>query len=264
MKVKVAAVQMDCVLGEKDKNIAKATKFVEEAGQKGAQLIAFPELFSTGYRLEENYYRFSEYIPEGDTVKEFEGIAKENQVYIVGCMVERGENRDTCYNSAFLVGPQGYIGKIRKAQLWGREKLYFSAGPLKREVFDTKLGKIGITICYEIGFPEIVRDLALQGADIIVELSAVGRPRAYAWDLMSRSRALENGCFVVVSDRVGKEKDTVFSGLSKIISPKGDILASAKNTESEEVIVKEIDLEDITSQRADIPYLKDHLTWLNK
>lgn len=264
MKIKVATVQMDCVLGEKDKNIAKATKFVEEASQKGAQLITFPELFSTGYRLEENYYRFSEYIPEGDTVKEFEGIAGKNRVYIVGCIVERGENGSICYNSAFLVGPQGYIGKIRKAQLWGREKLYFSAGTLEREAFDTELGKIGIIICYEIGFPEIVRDLAIQGADIIVELSAVGKPRAYAWDLMSRSRALENGCFVVVSDRVGKEKDTVFSGLSKIISPKGDILAAARNTESEEVVIGEIDLEDIASQRADIPYLKDYQTWLNK
>ncbi|MFH1626034.1 MAG: nitrilase-related carbon-nitrogen hydrolase [Pseudomonadota bacterium] len=259
--MKVAAIQMDCVLGEKDTNISKAAKFVKEAIQKGAQLIALPELFSTGYRLDELYYQFSEYIPEGDTVKQFEDIAKENQVYIIGCIVERSEDRGLCYDSAFLVGPQGFIGKTRKAQLWNLEKLYFSPGTLERKVFDTKLCKIGIIICYEAGFPEIARNCAIQGADILVEVSALGMPRLYAWDLLTRSRALENGCFMVVADRIGKEKDSEYCGLSRVISPKGNVLAEAQ---SEEVIVEEINLEDISSQRLALPYLRDYLARLNK
>ncbi len=260
-KMKVAAIQMDCVLGEKEPNISKAMKFVKEAIRKGAKLIALPELFSTGYRLDELYYQFSEYIPEGDTVKKFEGIAKENQVYIIGCIVERDENRGLYYDTAFLVGPLGFIGKTRKSQLWGLEKLYFSPGTLERKVFDTELGKIGITICYEAGFPEIARHCAIQGADILVEVSALGMPRLYAWDLLTRSRALENGCFLVVADRIGKEKDSEFCGISRIVSPRGDVLVGAK---SEEVIIEEINLEDIASQRVALPYLRDHLARLNQ
>ncbi len=145
--MKAAVIQMECVLGEKDTNTSKAIELVQEAIQKGAQIIVLPELFSTGYRLDELYYQFSEYLPEGDTVKRFEFIAKENQVYIVGGIVEKGESRGLYYDSVFLVGPQGFIGKTRKTQLWRLEKLYFTPDNLEREVFDTKLCKIGRYTC---------------------------------------------------------------------------------------------------------------------
>ncbi len=260
--MKAAVIQMECTLGEKDTNISKAMKLVEEAIQKGAQIIVLPEFFSTGYRLDELYGQFSEYIPEGDTVSKFGLIAKENQVYIIGSVVERGENRGLYYSSAFLVGPQGFIGKTRKAQLWRLEKLYLAPGNLEREVFDTKLCKIGIIICVEVAFPEIARNCAVRGADILVMVAAFGMPRLYAWDLMTRSRALENGFFLVASNRIGKEKDSEYCGHSRIVSPKGDVLVDAELEES--VIIEEINLEDISSQRVELPYLRDYLARLNR
>lgn len=257
MKTKIAAIQMGCSLGEKDANIVKATEFVKEAIQKGAQIIVLPELFSTGYRLDELYAQFSELIPEGDTVKKFEVMAKENQVYIVGCIVEQSENRGIYYDSAFLVGPEGFIGKERKARLWRLEKLYFAPGNLEKQAFNTKLCKMGIVICYEIVFPEVARDCAVKGADILIVTSAFGMPRLYVWDLMTRSRALENGCFLIAANRIGKEKDSEFCGHSRIVSPKGNVLVDAKLEET--IISEEIDLEDISAQRIELPYLRDCL-----
>ena len=87
-------------------------------------------------------------------------------------------------------------------------------------------------------------------------------PRLYAWDLLTRSRALENGCFLVAANRVGKEKDSEYCGHSSIVSPKGDVLIE---TELEELVVTgEIDLEDISRQRVEVPYLRDHLARLNQ
>lgn len=262
MKIRVAAIQMDCVLGEKERNISKAVRFVREAIQQGAQIIVLPELFSTGYRLDELYYPFSEDIPQGDTINEFEGIARENQVYIVGCILETGENRGLCYDTAFLVGPDGYIGKTRKARLWHLERLYLTPGKLERDVYDLGFASIGIINCYEIGFPEIARSCAAQGADILVVVSAFGMARLYNWDLLTKSRALENGCFLIAANRIGKEKDSEFCGYSRIVSPKGELLADAELDEL--VITEELDLEDISRQRVEVPYLRDYLARLNQ
>ena len=171
--------------------------------------------------------------------------------------MERSVDRGVYYDTAFLVGPQGFIGKTRKVQFWHLEKLYFAVGNLERTVFDTKLCKIGIIICYEIGFPEIARNCAIKGADILVVVSAFGMPRLQNWDLLTRSRALENGCFLVAANRIGKEKDSEFCGHSRIVSPKGDVLVDAELKEA--VIIEEINLEDISSQRAEVPYLRDYL-----
>lgn len=262
MKIRVAAIQMDCVLGEKETNISKADRFVKEAIQQDAKIIVLPELFSTGYRLDELYYSFSEDIPQGDTINEFEGIARENQVYIVGGIVETGENRGLCYDTAFLVGPDGYIGKTRKARLWRLERLYLTPGKLERDVYDVGFARIGIISCYEIGFPEITRSCAAQGADILVVVSAFGMPRLYNWDLLTKSRALENGCFLIAANRVGKEKDSEFCGHSRIVSPKGEVLADAELDEL--VITEELDLEDISRQRVEVPYLRDYLAKFNQ
>ncbi len=91
-------------------------------------------------------------------------------------------------------------------------------------------------------------------------VSAFGMPRLYAWDLLTRSRALENGCFLVAANRVGKEKDSEYCGHSRIVSPKGDVLVDAGLEEL--VITENIDFEDISNQRLELPYLRDHLARL--
>lgn len=125
-------------------------------------------------------------------------------------------------------------------------------------------------ICYEIGFSEGSKFLALQGAEIICFPSAFGKARTYVWDLASRARALENGVFVLAANRSGSEiskinnKTLTFAGKSKIINPKGEIIKEI--LEEEGFIVAELDLEEvqIQRQRQNLPYLKDLNLKLNQ
>lgn len=248
---------MNCKLGDVNSNLEKAEKLVIEAVRSEAKLIVLPELFSTGYRLDELYFDYAEKIPDGSTVKRIETISKENHVYIIGAIVERSEITGLIHDTAFICGPSGFIGKYRKTHLWDKEKLYFTPGTNLNNVFNIGICRIGIMICYEAGFPEVARRAALNGADILVVVAAFGKPRLYAWDLMTRSRALENGCYLVASNRIGKEKDSEFCGHSRIVSPKGDIINGSEFDEC--ILTEKIDLNEVSTQRRRIPYLRDYM-----
>ncbi|MCK9906111.1 carbon-nitrogen hydrolase family protein, partial [Frankia sp. Cpl3] len=123
-------------------------------------------------------------------------------------------------------------------------------------VFDLGFARLGMQICYEVGFPEGARILTLKGADIVVFPSAFGQARLYAWDLATRSRALENGLYVIAANRTGTEKgETTFGGTSRIVDPQGTVIAQA--VQEDEAIISEIDLSLVTEQRRTIPYLRD-------
>jgi predicted amidohydrolase len=254
MRYSAAAIQMDCILGDYEANMAKAERMVEEAVSKGAKLIVLPELFSTGFRLDERYYEFAEHIPNGNTVRKLEQWAKAWNVYIVGCIVEHGAISGIVHDTAMLVGPSGYIGKHRKMNPWWQEKLYFKPGG-DFSVFDTPLGRLGIAICYEGGFPEISRQLAIKGADLIIVPSAFGKARLYAWEIFTRARALENGCFLIAANRCGEEKGVAFAGHSRIVNPQGAV--KAELAAGDGVILADVDLEEVARQRRNIPYLLD-------
>jgi len=245
---------MDCMLGDKEANLAKANGLIQEAVDHGAKLIILPELFNTGYRVEDRDQQLAETIP-GETTTWLEQICKQHQVYIVGCILEKCKVNGIIYDTAFVIGPDGYIGSYRKTHLWDKENVRFTKG-LNLPVFDLGFVCLGIQICYEIGFPECTRSLTLQGADIIAYPSAFGKERYYAWDLASRSRALENGVYVIACNRTGLEKgETEFGGKSRIVDPSGKVLIEASLTD--EVILSEIDLDLVAVQRKKIPYLRD-------
>jgi len=143
--------------------------------------------------------------------------------------------------------------------LWGTENQRFAKGPADyATTFDIGFCKVGLQICYEIGFPEPARIMTLNGADIMIYTAAFGQARLYAWDLASRARALENGCYVIAANRSGVERnETVFAGSSRIVGPQGNILSLAADNEDNQVIVAEIDLAKVDEQRSAIPYLQD-------
>lgn len=251
---KAAAIQMDCVLGDKDANMAKAIRLVQEAVDRGAELIVLPELFNTGYRVEERDRELAESIP-GETIALLETICRRDRIHIAGSLLEKCNVSGIIYDTAFLVGPDGWIGSYRKTHLWDKENIRFAKGS-SFPVFDLGFARLGLQICYEIGFPEGARSLTLQGADIIAIPSAFGKERDYAWDLASRARALENGVYLIASNRSGIERgETEFGGRSRIVDPAGHVLAEAK--QPDEVVVAELDLEFIAVQRTRIPYLRD-------
>lgn len=250
---KVAAVQMNCDLGKIENNLNAVEKMIREGACQGALLIVVPELFDTGYRTEEKDELIAGTIP-GPTTNRIFKICEELNIYVIGTTLEKTNGKP--FDTAFLVGPQGLVGIYRKNALWDKENERFQKGSFEYPVFDIGFCKVGIQICYEIGFPEGARILTLQGADVIAYPSAFGIARLYAWDLATRSRALENGNYVIACNRSGTEKgETSFAGNSRIINCRGDIVAQAEA--ENQVIVAEVDLNLVKEQREAIPYLKD-------
>lgn len=257
---KVAAVQMDCVLADVQANLRLAEKLIRQAAAQGAQLVVVPELFATGYRVEEQDVALAETVP-GATTDWLAGLCRELQIHLVGALIEKAapNGQEQLFDTAVLVGPDGLVGRYRKACLWGTENQRFAKGEAQYDaVFDIGPCKVGLQICYEVGFPEPARIMALHGADIVVYTAAFGLARLYAWDLASRARALENGFYVIAANRAGVEKqETVFAGASRIVGPQGNILAAAAEGEANQVLVAALDLAQVDEQRRAIPYLQD-------
>ncbi len=206
----VALIQMCPKPYALSENLHLALKLAKDSLKKGANLIVFHELFDSGYCVAPHDKDFAMDFTKPKnhaTFKALSAFAKENAVHIIACGIEKSAKK--LYDTAYIIAPSGKIvGKHRKIYLWGNEKLRFSKGK-KYEVFSLNFGtfraKVGLQICYEIGFGVGANILALKGAEILIYPSAFGKARAYNWDLLSRARAVENGCFVLACNHSGKE-----------------------------------------------------------
>ncbi len=160
------------------------------------------------------------------------------------------------FNSAVLIAPHGFVMKCRKTHLFGREREIFQSGGIEDlPVADTKLGRIGMNICFDFEFPEIPRILALRGAEIILRPAAEMSPYEEQHTVHARCRALENGVFVIDSNRVGDEDGFHFIGRSQIVAPDGQVIAAADDQES--VIFASLDMNLIPKMRKLNPYLSE-------
>lgn len=220
---KAAAVQFEPHFGEKQRNIEVLLALVEEAAKAGAKLITTPEMATTGYcwydRAEVS--GFVEPIP-GPSTQCFAQLAARYDCYIVLGLPEVDAATDLYYNSAALIGPEGLVGVHRKSHPYISEPKWAASGDLGHQVFETKLGRIAMLICMDIHFIETARLVALGGADVICHISnwlAERTPAPY-WI----SRAYENGCYLIESNRWGLERGVQFSGGSCIIAPDADIV----------------------------------------
>jgi predicted amidohydrolase len=258
-KLHIALAQISCYQGNKEKNLETIKKNVVRAKREGAQLVIFPELSLTGYVVRDQIYELAERIP-GPSTRIVEKLAKENELHIIFGMPETSEKAQaTLYNSAVLVGPNGLIGKYRKMYLPTHsifeEKRYFRPG-YQVAVYDTKLGKIGLVICYDIYFPEVTRLTRLKGAQLIVCISASPGIRRAFFETLTAARAIENTAFLAYVNRAGIEDGLQFWGGSRIIGPSGRIIAEAKYDE-EDFVVAEMDYADAKQVEAFVPTLRD-------
>ena len=165
--VRIACLQMEPRVGEKDKNLARSLEMIDEAAAAGAKLVVLPELCNSGYvfATREEALGLAEEIPDGPTCRDWAGAAARHGLHIVAGIAERDGR--ALYNAAVVVGPQGVIGKYRKNHLWAAENLFFEPGDLGVPVFRTDIGRVAAAICYDIWFPETFRLAAIQGADIL-------------------------------------------------------------------------------------------------
>ena len=258
-KIKLALCQIAPKRENKTANIAKIEELSLKAKAAGADLAVFPEMFLTGYVLQDQIFGLAESIP-GPSIAKVEEIAKKTGLHIIFGMPELSEKTQaTVYNTAVLVGPKGLIGKYRKMYLPTHsvfeEKRYFRQG-YEPAAFQTELGNIGLTICYDVFFPEVFRLPRLMGAQLIICISASPAVRKSYFEILTAARALENTCYLAYVNLAGVEDGLQFWGGSRLVSPTGDVLAKAKYDE-EDFVVWEVDFSDLRTAETFIPTLRD-------
>jgi len=258
-QITIALAQITCKRTDKKANIQKMKEYVQKARKENATLIIFPELSLTGYTLRDQIYELAEPIP-GPAVNAIEEIARKENMYIVFGMPELSDKTQAViYNTAVLVGPEGYIGKYRKMHLPTHsvfeEKRYFRQG-YELETFETKLGKLGIMICYDLFFPEVSRILRLKGAQLIICISASPAVRRHFFETLTMARAIENTAFLAYVNLAGIENGLQFWGGSRLITPSGKIIAQAKYNE-EDLTLGTVDYADAKPVEAFVPTLRD-------
>lgn len=237
---RVAAVQMESRLLDLDHNLAKVISNLERAAQAGVDLAVFPETIITGYNMSlDEAAAVADPIPGTVTAALVETCSREGLFALVG-LIEAGADSNY-YNSAVLVGPEGVVGTYRKTHLplLGVDR-YLSPGDSLTSPWETPMGRLGALICYDLRFPEPIRCLSLNGAQIVALPTAWPRAARLYPDYMARSRASENRVYLVAANNVGEERGTRYLGRSIIVSPSGEVLAEADG-ENEAVLVADVD-----------------------
>jgi len=255
--ITVAIYQMEIILGQKEKNLEKLkTKIRNQTSE--VDLWVVPELFTTGFAYS-RYPDLGEKLEESPTRNFLEKLSEEENVGIAGTFLTRNEN-NKCFNLGFIISPnKGLIYKYPKIHLWGNENDYFIAGTKVPPPVDFEgKAKIGLSICYDLRFPEVSRSLVLQGAEVIITTAAWPDLRASHYRLLSAARALENTSYHIAVNRTGLEEDIYtisYSGSSRIIDPLGTPMVEIGDEEG--VITATLTAKALNEAREYIPVLKD-------
>lgn len=199
----------------------------------GARLVVLPELLLSGYQLTDpaEASARAERAEDGPTLALLSGAGIPAGTVLVAGFCERGED-DRLHNSAMVVQDGRVLAVHRKTHLWGAESALFTPGDAPSPVVETALGRIGVAICYEIEFPEWVRDLALRGADVVVAPSnwptahPVADVHTVTEVVQARAAAASSGVYVAVADRCGPERGTDWIGGSMVADPTGALLTA--------------------------------------
>ncbi len=258
----LGAVSMHCS-HDPEANWRKYLQFIDEAALRGTDYLVFPEVSLHGYLMgaralgtpemgEQLAYfrRVAEPIP-GPTTDRLTELAARHNMLIQAGLAERAMDGNMIYNSAVLVGPQGVIGVFRKLHNQFEWPIFSPGDHLS--VFETRFGKVGMFICYDLAFPETVRAFALQGATIAALTTAWPMKGddpetdyyGYTYDLLSRANALSNQLWMVCSNQVHRPPTpgcANYYGHSRIIAPTGKIVAELGHEEG--LVTAEVDLHE--------------------
>ncbi len=252
--MKIASVQLEIKDNEtKNERINRVENMLDSL--KGQNLIVLPETWATGYFSFDRYIEESEEI-NGPFVQRFSSKAKEIGSYLfAGSFIEK--NNGNYYNTSLLFDPEGkLLGAYRKIHLfrYGSKEGELLTRGNEIKVVDTEFGKMGLSTCYDLRFPELYRAETDLGAEIFLVASAWPHRRLEHWKLFNAARALENQCFLISSNCVGNTRGVLLGGHSQVVDPWGIVVASGGD---EETIVKtEIDPSQIHHIRDVFPNLK--------
>jgi N-carbamoylputrescine amidase len=279
----VGLTQMSCG-PDPATNRAKQLRLLEQAAKRGGQILCTQELFASQYfcQVEDHrFFKLAETIP-GPSTDAFTKLAKKHKVVIIASLFEK-RTSGLYHNTAAVIDADGSIlGLYRKMHIPDDplyyEKFYFTPGDTGFRAWQTRYAKIGVLICWDQWFPEGARLTAIQGAQILFYPTAIGwhpsERKEYgdaqheSWELIQRSHAVANGCYVCAPNRIGLEKiagangkpvndDGIqFWGRSFVAAPNGQVIRRA-SVEKEEVLVEPCDLEKVEFSRTHWPFLRD-------
>jgi len=230
-------LQFDVKSGDIENNLSRVEEGLAEITASNDRIspgiIVLPELWATGFAYEK-LPELTEKIP--GLLEDLRVLSAKHNVHIAGSLPEFSKN--SYFNTLFISCPTGIAGSYRKQRLFSpmQEDAFFTPGTKPRPI-QTELGPIGALVCYDLRFPELLREQTGLGADLLVIPAQWPAARVNHWRILVQARAIENQMFVVAANRCGITDDTVFGGHSMIVAPDGSILLEASEGEEYRGIV---------------------------
>jgi len=260
--MKVAIVQFKASTN-KETNLKKILNYISKAAQNKATLVAFPEFmmfYTDSSQTPKQLASLAETI-SGNFVTTIANTAKENHIQVIGSFYEKSTKKDRVYDTSFVIDKSGkVISTYRKIHLYDalgfRESDKMISGSKIAKPVKTSVGKVGLMICYDLRFPEMSRSLAVAGSEVLVVPSAwvKGDMKEDHWLTINKTRAIENGCYVIAPDQVGN----IYCGRSIVVEPYGKILLDMKKRQG--IGYVNIELKKIKQVRKVLPLLKNRRT----
>lgn len=259
MKFTVSLAQIAVSASDLEENLKKGEAMIKEAARRRSDIVCFPEMWTTGFDWKRNEHIAGKHEKVIDYIA---GLAKQNRIWISGSMLSLDENSKLS-NASILFDPAGVRRAVyRKTHLFGAigENTHMAAGKSLCMV-DAPWGATGLSICYDIRFPEIFRTYALKGTKMILSPMAFPHPKLHHWKTLVRARAIENQLFMVGTNQVGSEKldsgrTIEYCGSSVIVDPWGDTVVEGSEAK-EELLTAALDMERVNDVRNSMDVFKD-------
>jgi len=241
-----ACLQFDVKLGDIEANYAQVEEGLAALRPESPGIVVLPELWATGFA----YSRLGEMVGHTTAVLDrLRKLAGRYNIYLAGSLPETDQVH--YYNTLYVTGPEGVVGSYRKQHLFAPmgENGYFSPGD-RYGTLDTPVGRIAALVCYDLRFPELVRNQAAEGAELLVISAQWPIARKEHWRILIQARAIENQLFVIAANRCGTDQSgdrLTFAGHSMIVAPDGTILQEAGQEKAS--ISRSIDMSQISTVR---------------
>lgn len=257
--IKILIVQNNAIIADRKANFERVSQLLKPYEDKNPDLIILPELWNSGWYCV-SYPEVAETDDNSQTLEFLSNLAKKFNSNIIGGSYVRKLSDNQLRNTCPVFDRSGnLIAQYDKMHLYSHlgadEGKYASAGN-NPVIAQTDIGKIGLTVCYDIRFPELFRKYSLGGADLLVNVAAWPKTRKNHWITLQKARAIENQSFMIAVSQTGKIKEDEYNlGYSMLISPYGEVIASL---EEEEIVLEcEINFDEMKELRKKIPTLMD-------
>lgn len=252
-KLNISLAQMNIVLGDTRRNFNTMQEWAAEAARRGSHLVVFPELWPSGYALEQSKELAS--VLNSGLFAQVTTVAVQNKISIVGSMLEK-RGLEVANSAAFFTPAGRMVGVYRKLHLFRLmdEDRWLQPGtaPL---LLNLPWGATGLAICYDLRFPELFRRYAADGARVVILPAEWPAARIEHWRALLRARAIENQCYMIACNAAGQTGDTLFGGHSMIVDPWGEVVVEGGGGPL--LLTAEIELDLVDDVRRRIPALTD-------